>query len=88
MGDRFDMVLTNPPFGKKSSTTIIGADGKPYKEKETIERDDFWLRDESLEDSENLPDPAIIAREIITDLQDALAQFQAIVEDLGEEDAT
>jgi type I restriction enzyme M protein len=35
-------VLTNPPFGKKSSTTIIGADGKPYKEKETIEREDFW----------------------------------------------
>jgi type I restriction enzyme M protein len=41
-GDRFDIVLTNPPFGKKSSTTIIGADGKPYKEKETIEREDFW----------------------------------------------
>lgn len=41
-GDRYEIVLTNPPFGKKSSTTIIGADGKPYKEKETIERDDFW----------------------------------------------
>ena len=23
-GDRFDLVLTNPPFGKKSSTTIVG----------------------------------------------------------------
>ena len=41
-GDRYEIVLTNPPFGKKSSTTIIGADGKTYKEKETIERDDFW----------------------------------------------
>lgn len=41
-GDRFEIVITNPPFGKKSSTTIIGADGKPYKEKETIEREDFW----------------------------------------------
>ncbi len=41
-GERFEVVLTNPPFGKKSSTTIVGADGKPYKEKETIERDDFW----------------------------------------------
>lgn len=41
-GDRFEIVMTNPPFGKKSSTTIIGADGKPYKEKETIEREDFW----------------------------------------------
>ncbi|MEE9164974.1 MAG: class I SAM-dependent DNA methyltransferase, partial [Nitrospinota bacterium] len=34
-GDYFDVVLTNPPFGKKSSTTIIGVNGKPYKEKET-----------------------------------------------------
>ena len=41
-GEYFEIVLTNPPFGKKSSTTIIGADGKPYKEKETIEREDFW----------------------------------------------
>ncbi|MBC8551143.1 MAG: SAM-dependent DNA methyltransferase [Nitrospira sp.] len=38
----FDIVLTNPPFGKKSSTTIIGVDGKPIKEKDSIERDDFW----------------------------------------------
>ncbi len=41
-GDRFEIVMTNPPFGKKSSTTIIGANGKPFKEKETIEREDFW----------------------------------------------
>ncbi len=41
-GEYFEIVLTNPPFGEKSSTTIIGADGKPYKEKETIEREDFW----------------------------------------------
>ena len=246
-GDRYEIVLTNPPFGKKSSTTIVGADGKPYKEKETIEREDFWsttsnkqlnfvqhvktllkqhgraaivvpdnvlfeggagetirrkllhecdvhtllrlptglfyaqgvkanvlffdrkpasekpwtkklwiydfrtnkeftlktntlkrsdldefvkccnpenrhtrkptwsekkpggrwrafdydelinrdkasldifwLKDESLEASENLPEPDIIAREIVADLQDALAQFQLIAEDLGEEDA-
>jgi type I restriction enzyme M protein len=41
-GDRFDIVLTNPPFGKKSSTTVMGADGKAVKEKDTYERDDFW----------------------------------------------
>jgi len=41
-GEYFEIVLTNPPFGKKSSTTIIGVNGKPYKEKETIEREDFW----------------------------------------------
>ncbi len=41
-GVRFDVVLTNPPFGKKSSTTIIGEDGQASKEKDTVERDDFW----------------------------------------------
>jgi len=41
-GEYFEMVLTNPPFGKKSSTTIVAEDGKVTKEKETIERDDFW----------------------------------------------
>lgn len=41
-GDRFDMVLTNPPFGKKSSVTILNGDGKAGKEKLTYERQDFW----------------------------------------------
>jgi len=40
--EHFDMVLTNPPFGKKSSTTIIGENGKAAKEKDSYERDDFW----------------------------------------------
>jgi len=41
-GERFDIVLTNPPFGKKSSITVVGAEGEVSKEKETYERDDFW----------------------------------------------
>jgi type I restriction enzyme M protein len=41
-GDRFDIVVTNPPFGKKSSTAIIGQEGKVAREKEVYERDDFW----------------------------------------------
>ena len=41
-GERFDVVLTNPPFGKKSSTTIVGEEGKVSKERDTVERDDFW----------------------------------------------
>ena len=47
--------------------------------------DIFWLKDESLEDSENLPAPDILAHEIVEDLQAALVQFQAIAEDLEEE---
>jgi type I restriction enzyme M protein len=39
-------------------------------------------QDESLEDSANLPAPDIIAREIVEDLQAALAQFATIAGDL------
>ena len=41
-GDRFDLVITNPPFGKKSSVTITNAEGKSDKENLTYEREDFW----------------------------------------------
>lgn len=38
---RYDIVLTNPPFGKKSSHKIIGEDGKFSTERENYEREDF-----------------------------------------------
>ncbi len=41
-GERFEVVLAKPPFGKKSSTVIVGEDGRTSTEKDTIERDDFW----------------------------------------------
>jgi len=41
-GERFDVVLTNPPFGKKSSYTIINGEGKADKDSQTYERQDFW----------------------------------------------
>lgn len=40
--DRFDMVLTNPPFGKKSSVTIVNGDGKAARDSLTYDREDFW----------------------------------------------
>ncbi|MCX8517374.1 MAG: N-6 DNA methylase, partial [Rhodoferax sp.] len=42
LGERFEVVLANPPFGKKSSTVIVGEDGRTSTEKDSIERDDFW----------------------------------------------
>jgi len=41
-GERYQVVLANPPFGKKCSTVIVGEDGKSTTEKDIIERDDFW----------------------------------------------
>ncbi len=42
----------------------------------------FWLRDESLSDSDNLPAPEVIAAEIIEDLQAALDQLKELESDL------
>ena len=47
--------------------------------------DVFWLRDETLADSDNLPPPDVIAQEIVDDLEAALEQFRLIVADLGAE---
>ena len=44
--------------------------------------DIFWLKDESLEDSANLPAPEILAKEIAENLESALEQFTSIHEDL------
>jgi len=48
--------------------------------------DIFWLRDESLEETANLPDPDVLAAEIVEDLQAALEQFRGIYEELDEDD--
>jgi type I restriction enzyme M protein len=41
-GERYDYVLTNPPFGKKSSITITNGKGKQEKEDLRYNRQDFW----------------------------------------------
>jgi type I restriction enzyme M protein len=41
-GKYFDMVLTNPPFGKKSSVTFVTDEGEVRRESQNIVRDDFW----------------------------------------------
>jgi len=40
-GDRYDVILTNPPFGKKSSYKVIGEDGEMDTERDDYEREDF-----------------------------------------------
>lgn len=40
-GERFKVVLTNPPFGRKSSYRVIGEDGEVDTEREDYEREDF-----------------------------------------------
>jgi type I restriction enzyme M protein len=41
-GERFDYILTNPPFGKKSSMTFTNEEGRQEKEDLVHNRQDFW----------------------------------------------
>ena len=52
--------------------------------RDNVNLDIFWLKDESLEDFENLPEPIILAREIMEDLETALEQFSELYEELEE----
>jgi len=84
---------------------ICSAPGRPRSERTETERfhsfsydeltardkanlDITWLRDESLEDLDNLPAPEIIAREIVEDLTAALAEFEAVAAALEANDST
>jgi type I restriction enzyme M protein len=40
--EKVDLVLANPPFGRKSSITISGEDGAASREAATVPRPDFW----------------------------------------------
>jgi len=60
---------------------------RSFSHEELITRDKVnlditWLRDDSLEDLDNLPAPDILAREIVDDLTAALAEFAAVADAL------
>jgi type I restriction enzyme M protein len=61
---------------------------RAYDHAELVQRDKcsldiFWLKDESLEASDNLPAPDVIAAEIVEDLRAALSQFEEVAGDLA-----
>jgi type I restriction enzyme M protein len=53
-------------------------------QRDKVSLENFCLKDESLEDSDNLPAPHLIAAEIAEDLRSALEQFEEILSDIGE----
>ena len=52
------------------------------QQRDKVSLDIFWLKDESLEDMENLPDSDVLALEIAENSESALDQVRAIYEDL------
>lgn len=81
----------NPDDRRKRKATFSdkSPDGRwrKYSYDEIMARDKasldiFWLKDDSLEDSANLPEPGVLAAEIVVDLEAALEEFRKIAGDL------
>ena len=45
--------------------------------------DIFWLKDKSLADLDNLPEPEVLAEEIIQNLEAGLTSFQEVLASLN-----
>ena len=72
-------------FDRKESDRFRAFTYDELLRRDKVSLDIFWLKDESLEDSEKLPAPDILARDIAGNLESALEQFSSIYQDLEEE---
>ena len=73
--------------GRPRSERLESERFKAYSYDELIARDKtnldlFWLKDDSIEDAADLPAPELIAREIVEELEAAMAEVAAIAKDL------
>ena len=87
----FEKAFGKDPLGK-SKRKDQGEEGRFRKytradiQKRNENLDISWLRDESLQGAEDLPEPSVIAAEIIANLQTAMSEMEALQELLeGEE---
>ena len=83
--DLDEFVEAYKPERAASARRASASSGSRYDEliaRDKVSLDITWLRDESLEDMDNLPPPEVIAQEIVEDLEAALAEFAAIAQSL------
>jgi type I restriction enzyme M protein len=69
-------------FERKESERFRSFTYEELTKRDKVNLDIFWLKDDALEESANLPAPEVIAQEITDDLEAALEQFTTITEDL------
>ena len=68
--------------GRQESERFKGFNYDELNKRDKVNLDIFWLKDDALEESANLPAPEIIAQDITNDLEAASEQFATIAEDL------
>jgi type I restriction enzyme M protein len=67
---------------RKESERFKSITYEELTKRDKVNLDIFWLKDDALEESANLPAPEIIAADITADLEAAMEQFTTIAEDL------
>ena len=79
------MIRSAAMHKRKATWTEAKPDGRwrcfDYDEllkRDKLSLDLFWIKDQSVEGSSTLPDPDVLAQEIVDDLEDALEQFTSI----------
>ena len=90
----FEAAFGDDPFGDAASLaqrTDTGESGRfrRFSRDWIAERGDnldiAWLKDDSEGDNGELPEPAVLAQEAISELEAAIAELQGILQELGEE---
>ena len=69
-------------FGQAESERFWVFDYETLIQRDKANLDLFWLKDASLEENKHLPAPEVLAREILEDLQAAVALFEEIAQRL------
>ena len=91
--DFIELYKPNNRHKRQETWSEENEDGRwrKYSYEDILKRDKtsldiFWLRDKSLTDLDNLPEPEILAQEIIDNLESGLNSFREIVEVLEEKE--
>ena len=79
-GERHTRTQTWSPENEEGRWRAFEYDDLAQRDK--LNLDLLWLRDSALEDSENLPEPEVLAAEIVEDLLTALEAFQGVAQEL------
>ena len=82
VSNTIQLKLTTIAAGKKYKTDKLDYDGIIARDKTSL--DIFWIKDKSLTDLDNLPEPDILAQEIIDNIESALGSFKEIITELDE----
>ena len=93
-GDFDEFIALYKPKGRRKRKATWSEDNpqgrwRAYSYKELIARDKtnldiFWLKDDSLEDTENLPPPEVLAAEVVEQLEVALEEFRSVEDVLSD----